>query len=94
LVLQKKFTTFALMEKLIYILNMVLDRYYIKEPENFIYDYKINNIGKLAFIYLTLSHKHMLNDWDLREQNRQYVKGFGAYAGILSEDIVVVYDWV
>lgn len=81
------------MEKLIYILNELLDRYYIKEPENFIYEYKINNKGKLVFIYLTLSHKHMLDDWDLREQNRQYVKGFGVYAGILSQDIVVVYDW-
>ena len=82
------------MEKLIYILNMVLDRYYIKEPENFIYDYKINNIGKLAFIYLTLSHKHMLNDWDLREEERVTVSRFGKYAGISTKHIVVVYDWV
>lgn len=81
------------MKKSIDILIKVLDMYYIKKPENFIYDYKINNIGKLVFIYLTLSHKHMLNDWDLREQERVNVSRFGKYAGMSTKNIVVVYDW-
>jgi hypothetical protein len=82
------------MKKSIDVLIKVLDKHYIKKPENFIYDYKIDNIGKLVFIYLTLSHKHMLNDWDLREEERVTVSRFGKYAGISTKHIVVVYDWV
>lgn len=81
------------MEKSINVLIKVLDMHYIKKPENFIYDYKINNIGKLVFIYLTLSHKHMLDDWDLREQERKCVKRLCGYGGIPTNNIVVVYDW-
>ncbi len=76
------------------IYEKVLKLLYLEKPQNFVYDCKINKIGGLFFIYLTLTNKHMLNDWDLREHERVTISRFGKHAGISTKHIVVVYDWV
>lgn len=72
----------------------ILELRYIKYPENFVYDYRIDKISNLFFIYVTLKHKHMINDWELREVIRTYISDLAKFAGIRPNQVVVVYDWV